>query len=215
MFRYTGIFSICSPCLLLVVHASALLSTTHFLLVEPAAGWLMIYNSMKLVSVSWKFVVVGGSRLSCTSLCLKTSKLNCESALTISMQWYHINRWDVKQTQKAIESGSKLQVRFERTNRLQVSAAIVCGFWIKQVICLNFCNLHSYVSDVTSLRLWILSPSLPWATSVVLCEMRPCRIVWVVCISIVEIKLDGVVFRYFISHEWGSEVDWQMSKTTY
>ena len=213
MFRYTGIFWICSPCLLLVVHASALLSTTPFLLVEPAAGWLMIHDSMKLVSVSWKFVVVGGTRLSCISLCLKTSKLNFESALTISMQWYHINRWDVKQTQKVIESGSRLQVPFERTNRLQVSAAIVCGFWIKQVICLNFCNLHSHVSDVTSPSLNLESFL---AMSKFSCAMWDATVQnRLSCLYFHCWNWIGVVFRYFISREWGSEVDWQMSKTTY
>ena len=213
MFRYTGIFWICSPCLLLVVHASALLSTTPFLLVEPAAGWLMIHDSMKLVSVSWKFVVVGGTRLSCISLCLKTSKLNCESALTISLQWDHINRWDVKQTQKVIESGSRLQVPFERTNRLQVSAAIVCGFWIKQVICLNFCNLHSHVSDVTSPSLNLESFL---AMSKFSCAMWDATVQnRLSCLYFHCWNWIGVVFRYFISREWGSEVDWQMSKTTY
>ena len=149
--------------------------------------WFMIqWNSFLFLESLWLWVVPGYLAFRFVSkranlIAKALWRYQCNDIILIDEMWNRLRKWLSRVQDYRCHLSGQTDCKFQR------QSFVVFGLnksyvWISATSILTSLTWH--------LRLWILSPSLPWASSVVLCEMRPCRIVWVVCIFIVEIELE-------------------------
>ena len=142
------------------------------------SNW-MIDDSMKTVSVSWEFVVVGGTWGYLAYRFVSTrASLIAKAVWSIDEMWNRLRnclsrvqdyRCQVSDKQMAYFSGNRLWF-LDETNHMSESSP-----------CSPSLNLETF---------------LACATSVVRCEMRQCRIAWVVCFFIVIVDRNLDLDRY-------------------